>query len=49
MSQDGGIRLDGAAEAAFGKLDVLYGNAGIYLAGRGDAGVADLDEDLFQR
>jgi NAD(P)-dependent dehydrogenase (short-subunit alcohol dehydrogenase family) len=43
------VRAVTAAEAAFGKLDVLYANAAIYLPGRGDAGVADLDEDVFHR
>jgi NAD(P)-dependent dehydrogenase (short-subunit alcohol dehydrogenase family) len=43
------VRAVTAAETAFGKLDVLYANAAIYLPGRGDAAVADLDEDVFQR
>jgi NAD(P)-dependent dehydrogenase (short-subunit alcohol dehydrogenase family) len=43
------VRAVATAEEAFGKLDVLYANAAIYLPGRGDAGVADLEEDVFQR
>jgi NAD(P)-dependent dehydrogenase (short-subunit alcohol dehydrogenase family) len=43
------VRAVATTESAFGKLDVLYANAAIYLPGRGDAGVADLDEDVFQR
>ena len=34
---------------AFGALDVLYSNAAIYLPGRGDAPVVDLDEAVWQR
>ncbi len=33
----------------FGLLNVLYNNAAIYLPGRGDAPVADLDEDVYDR
>ena len=34
---------------AFGALDILYSNAAIYLPGRGDAPVVDLDEEVWQR
>jgi len=34
---------------AFGALDILYSNAAIYLPGRGDATVVDLDEEVWQR
>jgi NAD(P)-dependent dehydrogenase (short-subunit alcohol dehydrogenase family) len=34
---------------AFGALDILYSNAAIYLPGRGDAPVVDLDESVWQR
>lgn len=34
---------------AFGGLDVLYSNAAIYLPHKGDAPVADLDEEVFAR
>jgi NAD(P)-dependent dehydrogenase (short-subunit alcohol dehydrogenase family) len=34
---------------SYGALDVLYSNAAIYLPNRGDAPVADLDEDVWQR
>lgn len=33
----------------YGALNVLYSNAAIYLPNRGDAPVADLDEDVWQR
>ncbi|MEO8698290.1 MAG: glucose 1-dehydrogenase [Acidimicrobiales bacterium] len=34
---------------SYGALDVLYSNAAIYLPNRGDAPVADLDEEVWQR
>lgn len=33
----------------FGKLNVLYSNAAIFLPGKGDAPAADLDESIFDR
>lgn len=39
----------GQAVRRFGKLDVLYSNAAIFLPGRGDAPAADLDESVFDR
>lgn len=34
---------------AFGGLDVLYNNAGIWLGGKGDGPVTDLDEDVWHK
>jgi NAD(P)-dependent dehydrogenase (short-subunit alcohol dehydrogenase family) len=42
-------RMVATAVDAYGKLDVLYNNAAIYLPGRGDAPVADLGEDFWQQ
>ena len=42
-------RMVTTALDAFGRLDVLYNNAAIYLPGRGDAPVADLDEEMWHR
>jgi NAD(P)-dependent dehydrogenase (short-subunit alcohol dehydrogenase family) len=42
-------RMVAAAVDAYGKLDVLYNNAAVYLPGRGDAPVADLDESFWQQ
>jgi NAD(P)-dependent dehydrogenase (short-subunit alcohol dehydrogenase family) len=42
-------RMVAAAVDAYGKLDVLYNNAAIYLPGRGDAPVADLNESFWQQ
>ncbi|HEX2173247.1 MAG TPA: SDR family NAD(P)-dependent oxidoreductase [Dehalococcoidia bacterium] len=38
-----------AAVTAFGGLDVLYNNAGVWLAGKGDGPVTELDEDMWQK
>lgn len=43
---------EGVVDAAFdtyGRLDVLYNNAGIFLWGRGDGLLADVEEDVFDR
>jgi NAD(P)-dependent dehydrogenase (short-subunit alcohol dehydrogenase family) len=42
-------RMVAAAVDAYGKLDVLYNNAAIYLPGRGDAPVADLEERFWEQ
>lgn len=42
-------RMATTAVRSFGRLDVLYNNAAVYLPGRGDAPVADLDEELWHR
>jgi NAD(P)-dependent dehydrogenase (short-subunit alcohol dehydrogenase family) len=42
-------RAVAATEEAFGGLDVLVSNAGIFLAGRGDGPSPQLTEDVWQR
>jgi NAD(P)-dependent dehydrogenase (short-subunit alcohol dehydrogenase family) len=42
-------RMVTTAVDVFGHLDVLYNNAAIYLPGRGDAPVADLEEGIWQQ
>lgn len=42
--------LVGAAVSAFGGLDVLYNNAGVWLAGgKGDGPVTELEEDVWHK
>ena len=42
-------RVVATAVDVYGHLDVLYNNAAIYLPGRGDAPVADLEESFWQQ
>lgn len=38
-----------AAVSAYGGLDIFYANAGVWLAGKGDGPVTDLEEDMWHR